>query len=73
MVGDTPLEDLTRAMRSCGVPALAADRVYSEIDLLVDVIAGQAEPLITAVDGLRAVEVAEAVMESIKTKRWVRL
>ena len=52
---------------------MAADRVYCEIDLLVDVIAGQAEPLVTAADGLRAVEVAEAVMKSIKTKRWVQL
>ena len=56
-----------------GEPAMAADRVYCEIDLLIDVIAGQAKPLVTAVDGVRAVEVAEAVMKSIKTKRWVQL
>lgn len=39
----------------------------------VDCLCGVAEPIISGYDGLRAVEVADAVLLSIASRRWVEL
>lgn len=53
--------------------ALFADAYRAEDAHLIEVARGEAAPLTTAIDGLRALEVVFAVNESLRTGRTVHL